>query len=145
MNFTESKRFHRLKAQEIRENLIKRNFIRQYRNLPAGDSRKILFRFGRNHLHRGFDSRGISTVGNFVSEFAISEGVKSFNVAAFAAGGECKLLGNSFNADERNDDIAFQFLSEQANYDATVFDLRPLRIYLHTIDSGKQSGLQNVP
>lgn len=34
------------------------------------------------------------------------------------------------DADERSDDLVFQFLSEQARYDATVFDLRPLRVPL---------------
>lgn len=138
-NYTDS----RFKAQLLRENLMKDYFLEQYRSLPKVNSGKFLFRFGRNHLHRGYDSRGISTFGNFVSEFAISEGLMSFNVATFAAGGKCELMGETFDADERDDDFAFQYLSEQANYDATIFDLRPLRIYLHALKTEARTELQN--
>ena len=131
----------RFKAQLLRENMMKDYFIRQYRQLPVNASRKILFRFGRNHLHRGLDGRGVSTLGNFISEFAIGEGLKSFNVACFAAGGQCKLLGDTFDADERNDDLAFRFLSEQARYDQTIFDLRPLRVNLHKVSEKDRTDL----
>lgn len=125
----------RLKAQIARESLMKTYFYSRYKTLPAENPGKLLFRFGRNHLHRGFDSRGISTLGNFVSELAFAKGLKCFNVAAFAAGGKYSMLDKSFEADERSDDIAFQFFWEHAKYDATVFDLRPIRDYLHSISS----------
>jgi hypothetical protein len=124
----------RLSARLLRENLMKESFVRYYQRFVKGDSKKIMLRFGRNHLHRGFDSRGISTMGNFASEFAIAEGLKSFNVAAFAAGGQCSMLGETFDADERGDDPAFHFFWQQANYETTIFDLRPLRTYLHSIN-----------
>lgn len=133
----------KFKAQLLRENLMKQYFIKQYRNMPRKSKDKILFRYGRNHLHRGFDSRGISTMGNFVTEFALSEGLKSFNVAAFGAGGKYSMPGGTFDADERNDDLAFQFLAEHANYESTIFDLRPLRVYLHTIGYSERTNLQN--
>jgi hypothetical protein len=94
----------KLEAQILRENLMKQYFLKQYNNLPEGSSKKILFRFGRNHLHRGFDPRGISTLGNFVTEFAISRELKSFSVAAFGAGGTCSLSGETWDADERSDE-----------------------------------------
>jgi len=132
----------RFKAQLLRENLMKESFIKQYEQLNGIDRAKIFFRFGRNHLHRGFDGRGISTMGNFISEFAIAEGLQTFNVAAFAAGGQCSLLGNTFDADERSDDLAFDFLTEQAAHDETIYDLRPLRIYLHTISDKDKSSIE---
>ena len=49
--------------------------------------------FGRNHLHRGIDRRGVSTLGNFIAELAVAEGSASFNVALFAAGGKIALGG----------------------------------------------------
>jgi hypothetical protein len=132
----------RLKAQITRENLMKEYFFSHYKTIPKGSFTKFIFRFGRNHLHRGFDSRGISTLGNFVSELAFANGLKSFNVAAFAAGGQYSLGDQIFDADERSDDSAFQFLWEQANYNATVFDLRPLRNHLHVISSNDRTELQ---
>ena len=129
----------RLKAQLMREQLMKRSFLKNYISDPKS---RVFFRFGRNHLHYGFDERGISTLGNFVAEFSLSKNLTCFNVAAFAAGGMYALGGNEFDADERADDLAFQFLSERLPYDATVFDLRPLRLYLHTIASSERSELQ---
>lgn len=129
----------RLKAQLIREELMKRSFLKNYNS----DSKsKVFFRFGRNHLHYGFDNRGISTLGNFIAEFSISKNLTCFNVAAFAAGGKYALMGKEFDADERADDPAFQFLSERATQGDTVFDLRPLRLYLHTIPSNDRTELQ---
>lgn len=133
----------RLKAQISRENIMKAYFFTRYRDMPMQHSGKLLFRFGRNHLHRGFDLRGISTLGNFVSELAFAEGLKCFNVAAFAAGGHYSLRDQLFEADERSEDIAFQFLWEHAKHDRTIFDLRPLRDHLHTIRSNSRSELQN--
>ena len=131
----------RLKAQITRENIMKEYFLSHYRVMLKEHPSKLLFRFGRNHLHRGFDSRGISTLGNFVSELAFAEALKCFNVAVFAAGGRYSLLDRMFEADERSDDIAFQFLWEQAKYNSTVFDLRPLRDHLHTISSNDRTEL----
>jgi hypothetical protein len=132
----------KFKAQQLREELMKDYFIMHYKSLPKKDSPKILLRFGRNHLHRGFDSRGISTLGNFVSEFAIAEKMKTFNVAAFACGGQISLMGQTFDADERTDDPAFYLLWQQANFNSTIFDLRPLRRNLHQINSTDRTDLQ---
>jgi hypothetical protein len=128
-------------AQNDRERLMKEQFLIHYR-AHGETAAKVLLRFGRNHLHRGYDSRGISTLGNFVAEFAISEGKKVFNVGAFGAGGRASLLGNSWNADERNDELTFALLADTAKYSATLFDLRPLRAVLHQIPKDKRSALQ---
>ena len=61
-------------AQDERERLMKKQFLEHFRRLRPGTSSKVLLRFGRNHLHRGYDARGISTLGNFIAEFALSEG-----------------------------------------------------------------------
>jgi hypothetical protein len=123
----------KLKAQITRENLMKIYFLKRYLSLPANQKKGVFVRFGRNHLHKGFDDRGLSTLGNFINEYAFAKGLKCFNIAAFAAGGKCKLLGETYDADETQDDIAFNFLSKLALYDATIFDLRQLRIQLHNI------------
>lgn len=130
-------------AQNERERLMKEQFLKHSRaGSEAGTSSKVLFRFGRNHLHRGYDARGISTLGNFIAELALGEGKTTFNVGAFGAGGTATLLGDTWNADERKDELAFALLAEKARYSASVFDLRPLRALLHRIPQEKRSALE---
>lgn len=131
-----------LSASLRREALMKTLFLVQYQK--SGTTRrnpKILLRFGRNHLHRGYDRRGVSTLGNFVAEFAVAQHMTSFHVAAFAAGGKY-FLGKTFDADERQDEPAFELLASVARYPATVFDLRPLRPILHQIPDKDRSAIQ---
>ncbi len=74
-------------AQNERERVMKEQFLKHFRlSSKAGTSGKVLLRFGRNHLHRGYDARDISTLGNFIAEFALEEGKKTFNVGAFWCG-----------------------------------------------------------
>jgi hypothetical protein len=131
----------RMAAQNRREILLKTQILEHLQNNPSGRS-KVLLRFGRNHLHRGYDARGISTLGNFMAEFALSRGQSVFNVGAFGAGGQATLMGETFSADERGDEPAFALLSEKSHYAATVFDLRPLRPLLHAIPTEKRSPLE---
>jgi len=102
---------------------------------------KVFLRFGRNHLHRGIDRRGVSTLGNFVAELAAAERLQVFNVAAFAGGGKIRLVGPATDVDERGDDPAFAYLASIARYPATVFDLRPLREALHRVPVIKRSAI----
>ena len=133
----------RMIAQEERERLMKEQFLEHFRHSEAGNPSKVLFRFGRNHLHRGYDARGVSTLGNFIAEFAIAEGKKAFSVGALGAGGSAALRGNTFSMDERQDELTFAILAERAKYPATVFDLRTVRALLHQIPRGKRSALEN--
>jgi len=133
----------RLSASLRRESLMKNLFLLQYEKSGATRLRtKVLLRFGRNHLHRGYDRRGVSTLGNLVAEFALARHMTSFHVAAFAAGGKAFLAGKTFDADERQDDPAFEVLTSVARYTATVFDLRPLRPILHQISDKNRSTVQ---
>jgi hypothetical protein len=133
----------KLSAQLRRESLMKELFLVHYeKNISSNSEAKIMLRFGRNHLHRGYDARGISTLGNFVAEFAFAQHKATFNVAAFGAGGKASLAGETWDADERSDDLAFAYLASLAQYPATVFDLRPLRETLHRIPEENRSALQ---
>jgi hypothetical protein len=133
----------RMIAQNERERLMKNQFLAHFQQEAANAApTRIFFRFGRNHLHRGYDARGISTLGNFIAEFAVAEGRKAFNVGAFGAGGKAALLGDSWDADERPDELGFAWLADNARYSATVVDLRPLRPMLHRIPQEKRSALQ---
>lgn len=130
-------------AQNEREQLMKKQFLEHFdRASRLGTASKVLLRFGRSHLHRGYDARGISTLGNFVAELALMRGKNVFNVGAFGAGGKAALLGSHWDADERQDEPAFALLAEKAKYPATLFDLRPLRALLHDIPSEKRSETQ---
>ena len=129
-----------LQASLRREAVMKELFRQQWR--AAGGRPKVFLRFGRNHLHRGYARRGVSTLGNFVAELAAAERMKAFNVAAFSGGGAIALVGPPAEFDERGDDPAFAYLASIARYPATVFDLRPLRQPLHRIPGARRSPLE---
>ncbi|HWZ98125.1 MAG TPA: hypothetical protein VN025_10230 [Candidatus Dormibacteraeota bacterium] len=130
-------------AQKERELLMKEQLLEHLRSDPESKTvSKVFLRFGRNHMHRGYDARGISTLGNFVAEFAVAEGKSAFNIGAFGAGGKASLRGDTWDADERQDEPAFAFLAKEVKYPATVFDLRALRALLHRIPQEKRSVLQ---
>jgi hypothetical protein len=129
----------KLAASEARELIMKKLFLAHYQQGPEG---KVLLRFGRNHLHRGYDARGISTLGNFVAEWALAEDKSVFNVGVFAAGGKEHLAGKTFDADERQDEPAFALLASIAKANATLFDLRPIRPLLHSIPPEKRTPLE---
>jgi hypothetical protein len=128
-----------LRASERREAVMKELFHAYW--VKAGRTR-VFLRFGRNHLHRGFDRRGVSTLGNFVAELATAERLQVFNVAAFAGGGKIRLLGPPSEFDERSNDPAFAYLASIARYPATVFDLRPLRQPLHRLAESNRSAVE---
>jgi hypothetical protein len=129
----------RLSASLHREAIMKDLFHDYW--LKAGKT-KVFLRLGRNHLHRGIDRRGVSTLGNFVAELGAAYHLRVFNVAAFAGGGKIRLLAPPSEFDERGDDPAFAFLASIARYPATVFDLRPLREALLRIPETKRSPIE---
>jgi hypothetical protein len=114
-------------ASVLRETFMKELFVAYYR--ADGTKPKMMAVYGQNHLGRGIDRRGVSTLGNFIAEFAIAENVRSFHVELFAAGGKIS-FGGLRNIDQRKDELAFDVLASAARYSATVFDLRPLRSML---------------
>jgi len=126
----------RLSASQRRETLSKELFHDYWQKSGYP---KVMLRFGRNHLHRGYDRRGVSTLGNFVAELALLRGVKAFNVAAVSGGGKIAWGGRLMDFDERTGDPALAFLGSIARHAATVFDLRPVRQALHRIPEGKRS------
>jgi hypothetical protein len=127
----------RLAASVRRETVMKEFFLAHYR--AAGDKPKVMTVFGQNHLHRGIDRRGVSTLGNFIAELAAAEGARSFHVVLFAAGGKINFLGLQ-DIDQRKDDPTFGVLASAARYPATVFDLRPIRRALHQVATEKLLG-----
>ena len=80
----------RLQASTRREMLMKELFFGYWQ---SNGRPRVMLRFGGNHLHRGIDSRGVSTLGNFVAELAAANGDRVFNVVEFAGGGQIALGG----------------------------------------------------
>jgi hypothetical protein len=130
----------RYAASSEREQVMKELFLRHRRQAPQG---KVLLRFGRNHLHRGLDARGISTLGNFVAEWALAQGQSVVNVGVFAAGGKEHLAGQTFEADERRDESTFTLLAGISGSVATLYDMRQLRPMLHAIPAEKRTPLES--
>lgn len=123
----------RFDASVRREAFMKELFITHYRAATQGQTKpKFLVSFGQSHLGRGIDERGVSTLGNFIGELAAAEGVKSFHVLLFAAGGRYSLHG-LHEIDQRKDAAAFALLASLARYPAAVFDMRPVRPLLHAL------------
>ena len=124
----------RLAASVRRETVMKEFFLAHYR--AAGGKPRVMTVFGQNHLHRGIDQRGVSTLGNFIAELATAEGGRSFHVVLFAAGGKINLFGLQ-DLDQTKDDAGLGVLASAARYPASLFDLRPIRRALHQIPREK--------
>jgi len=123
----------RFNASVRRESFMKELFITHYRAATHGQTKpKFVVAFGQSHLGRGIDKRGVSTLGNFIGELAVAEGVRSFHILLFAAGGKYS-LGGLHDIDQRKDEAAFAFLASLAQHPATVFDMRPVRPLLHAL------------
>lgn len=111
--------------------------------VPDGHTSMVFFagNCGSNHLHRGYDERGISTLGNFVAEWAFGQMESAVNVGSVAAGGTEHLAGKTFSADERGDELTFALLANLSSNVPTLFDLRPMRPILHSIPADKRTPL----
>jgi hypothetical protein len=130
----------RLRASTRRESLMKELFHKYWQ---ADRGPKVMLRFGANHLFRGIDRRGVSTLGNFVAELAFANNQEVFNVAELAGGGKIAAGGKPVDFAGQLDDPALAFLASKARYPATVFDLRPLRQPLHRIDENQRSAMDS--
>ena len=71
--------------------------------------------------------------------FIAEQDKRTFNVGA---GGRASLLGQTWDADERQDELAFVLQSEKAQYSTTHFDLRSIRAILYQIPPAERSVLQ---
>lgn len=73
----------------VREALMKRLFLRQYRAAQAaGRTPRALFKMGALHMYRGRNPNQAFPIGNFVHEFAISNDAEAYGVYVVAQGYE---------------------------------------------------------
>jgi hypothetical protein len=117
-----------------REENMKSLFMLEYRKAQSAGERspKVLLKFGHYHSIRGRSWSNVLSLGNFVSEFAKSNGMDSFHLSLYINNASGKYGVLSSYSD-------FKPLADAAPHDKwTVIDLRPLRNYAH---AGKLTGL----
>jgi len=119
-------------AQKERERQMKTQFL-EFGSFKIGTPSKVLFRFGRNHLNRGYDARGVSTLGKFHRRTGQADVQRRRRRQGKSSGTD---------ADERQCELAFVLLAEKAQYSATHFDLRSIRAILYRIPPAERSVLQ---
>ena len=148
--FTVSRRIYQLNAEgspdsnRMRAELLKQHFLEDYSQakLQSADAR-VLFKFGDDHLGKGFNVLHQRDLGNFVAELADGEGARSLHVLVLGArgthamfAGYAKPLGHQPFV--MTDDPEYKWiapavadlLEQQANKGGktlTLFDLRTLR------------------
>ena len=110
-----------------REENMKALFMIEYRKAQkAGEPLpKVLLKLGHYHLIRGRSWSDILSLGNFIAEFAKSNGMDSFHLAVYNnnASGNYGVLGSSPD---------YKPLAEAVEKDKwTIVDLRPLREYAY--------------
>ena len=123
----------------LRAEMMKRHFHRYYQEAKRrGESPKVLFKFGANHIYRGPNGLNVFDIGNFVSELASQEGTSSFHMYVIGRKGT-QNTWNPFSQREEDktsnydpadylDKIDFGPALQASSETAwTVIDLRPLR------------------
>ncbi len=119
-----------------REESMKHRFMEQYRRaLLSGDTLpRVLAKLGHWHLFRGIYRANVTTFGNFLSEFAVSNGMQYFLLSASVIESpEAWRNTRGVIADAAR---ATQF---------TVIDFRPLRPYAHQgLVEGLSDGLRQL-
>lgn len=118
-------------ANLARESLMKRQFVTAFdeaerrRKLPP----KVFFKFGANHMMRGFGDTNVSTLGNFITEWATSRRWRALNLFIECDGGEAaNPKSNKTEACEpyfEKDALMRQVVA--AGPPLQLYDLRPLR------------------
>lgn len=73
-----------------RENYMKRNFLAHFEAAEEeqNHSPRIVFKFGGNHLQRGFTTTDVPAFGNFIAEWGSSRMFSTTNIMIDCMGGE---------------------------------------------------------
>ncbi len=132
-----SKELTGFEANRAREDMMKDIFLRNYRAAQrAGELKpRVLLQLGAWHGMRGLSPTSISSLGNFVAEFARGENSQMFNLAVTCGKGGRK-SGNKEDAGKElpcgADEAEWaQPLLKAARWQWTLFDLRTLRPAVH--------------
>ncbi len=106
-----------------REQLMKTQFMANYRNAQAAGASqpRVLLKVGALHGAVGLTPSGFTSLGTFVHEFATSNGMESFHLAAWLV----NRPGTYWSLTESQ---GFELLAKQGSTESwTIVDLRPLR------------------
>jgi hypothetical protein len=124
--------YHRAVAGEVvglynnsvREDYMKRRFMTEYRRAEAADGKqpRVLLKYGSWHLFHGRGPGNVYTIGNFVQEFSIANGMETIGVML--------LTSEKAGFDPQAPAWLGPLLPEQLS-EWTLVDLRPLRPYAH--------------
>ena len=107
-----------------RENLMKRTFLSRY---VAAGKPKVIFKFGGNHMMQGLSLTHVPSLGNFVSDFAASEGKRTFHLMVLC-GPETKagdFMGNPADCDYSIDKHFPELVGHVDATQPTLIDLAP--------------------
>lgn len=125
---------HAYQSNRMRSQLMKRTLLSYLANQPTG---KLFFKFGEEHLYRGFNVIRNNDLGNFVAERADAAGTSDIRILALGAAGEqIKFagMGRWTHAkygllDDAHARFAYLKPFVEAMYPTgwTLFDLRPFR------------------
>jgi hypothetical protein len=76
-------------ANDIRERTMKQNFLRYYREAQArtGQTPRVFLKFGANHLAAGHSPTHVVTLGTFLLDLALMEGLETFSLHLDCQGG----------------------------------------------------------
>jgi hypothetical protein len=120
----------------VREELMKRTFMQDYRMAEAADGTipKVVVKAGYYHTVRGLSDGSVFTLGTFLQEFAISNRSKAVSVQVLA-------LREWWPTWEKIEQPYRTLLPSRAMDRATLVDLRPLRAHIH---AGRSFGLKDA-
>ena len=103
-----------------REEYMKSRFLDEYRRAESIDHRppRVLMKFGHWHVFRGLGPSNLQTLGDFVSQFAIANGSRSYHIAVWP---------NNANTDYGGDSSVALLAAHAPRTGWTLVDLRALR------------------
>ncbi|HET6936275.1 MAG TPA: hypothetical protein VFI72_15645, partial [Candidatus Angelobacter sp.] len=122
-----------------RARLMKSNFVSDYSvaSRAEGNPPKVLFKFGGNHMYKGFNQLHSNEIGNYALELAEGQGKQSVHILILAVSGEQLAfsgVGRPYHTErvdpeDKNSDIGrLKPIFEKMNPQGwTMFDLRGLR------------------
>lgn len=110
-----------------REHYMKLNFMANYRAAQrAGDTLpRVLLKFGSVHAGNWLSSTNVHTIGSFVSEFAIANGLDAFHMVAWLVNEP----GTYWTLTESPEYLPLAQVGSTESW--TIVDLRPLRSFAH--------------
>lgn len=109
-----------------REEFMKSRFIQEYKNAYKLDNEmpKVMTKFGIYHAYYGMSENNVLTFGNFLKEFAKSNGTDSFTIAMYVNSDE-----NGYSRLEKWAPYMTPFINSVSTEKFIIIDVLPLREY----------------